>query len=60
MALPDAVADSNFAVLVVLGVPAVVAIGVAALLPLHRTFQSGTAIVLWLALLFPWLNFVKG
>jgi hypothetical protein len=44
----------------VVGIPAVVAIGVAWLLPLHRTLQSGVAMVLWLALLFPWLVYVKG
>jgi hypothetical protein len=56
----DAVADSAFSILAVVGVPAVVAIAVAWLLPLHRTLQSGVAMVLWLALLFPWLAYIKG
>ncbi|WP_135824778.1 hypothetical protein [Halorussus ruber] len=56
----DAVADSDPSILVVVGAPAVVAIAVGWLLPIHRSLQSGVAIVLWLALLFPWLLYVKG
>ncbi|WP_276299236.1 hypothetical protein [Halorussus lipolyticus] len=56
----DAVADSRLSALVVFGLPAVLAISVGWLLPLHRTLQSGVAIVLWLALLFPWLVYLKG
>jgi len=55
----DAVADSDPSVLVVVGAPAVVSVTVGWLLPIHRSLQSGVAIVLWLALLFPWLLYVK-
>ena len=55
----DAVAGSDPPILVVVGTPAVVAIAVGWLLPIHRSLQSGVAIVLWLALFFPWLLYVK-
>ena len=59
MSIPRTVADAEASILVVVGVPAVVAVAVAWLLPLHRTLQSGVAIVVWLALLVPWLVYVK-
>jgi hypothetical protein len=59
MAVPKSVRDLEPSAIVVAGVPAVVAVVVAALLPLPRPLQSGAAIVVWLALLFPWLDYLK-
>ncbi|NHN60383.1 MULTISPECIES: hypothetical protein [Halorussus] len=59
MSIPKSVGDADASILVVASVPAAVAVAVAWLLPLHRTLQSGVAIVVWLALLVPWLDYVK-